>query len=44
MTTKNLKKGPAMQPPFDPVDFKSAYYSDTAISMFIAAQFTTAKL
>ena len=42
-----------MAPPFDPVipllnlypvDLKLAYYSDTATSMFIAAQFTIAKL
>ena len=42
-----------MDPPFDPVipllglypkDLKSAYYSDTATSMFIAAQFTIARL
>ena len=42
-----------MDPPFDPAipflslyqkDLKSAYYSDVAISMFIAAQFTIAKL
>ena len=40
-----------MDPPFDPVipllglypkDLKSAYYSDTATSMFTAAQFTIA--
>ena len=40
-----------MDPPFDPVipllslypkDLKSAYYSNTATSMFIAAQFTIA--
>ena len=42
-----------MEPPFDPAillrglypkDLKSAYYSDTATSIFIAAQFTIAKL
>ena len=42
-----------MEPPFDPdiwllglhpKDLKSAYYNDTATSMFIAAQLTTAKL
>ena len=42
-----------MEPPFDPAipllvlylkDLKSAYYNDTATSMFIAAQFTIAKL
>ena len=42
-----------MEPPFDPViplldvytkDSKSAYYRDTATSMFIAIQFTIAKL
>ena len=42
-----------MDPPFDPViplfglypkDLKSAYYSNAATSMFIAAQFTIAKL
>ena len=42
-----------MEPPFDPVipllglypkDLKSAYYSDTASSMFIAAQLIIAKL
>ena len=42
-----------MDPPFDPVipllslhpkDLKSAYYSDAATSMFIAAQFTIARL
>ena len=42
-----------MEPPFDPVipllslypkDLKSAYYSDAVTSMFIAAQFTIAKL
>ena len=42
-----------MDPPFDPViplvglypkDLKSAYYSNTATSMFIAAQFTIARL
>ncbi len=42
-----------MGPPFDPdipllglypEDLKSEYYSDTATSMFIAAQFTIAKL
>ena len=42
-----------MDPPFDPAipllcldpkDLKSAYYSDTATSMFIAAQFTIARL
>ena len=42
-----------MDPPFDPViplpdlypkDLKSAYYSDAAISMFIAVQFTMSKL
>ena len=42
-----------MGPPFDPAtpllnlypkDLKSAYYSDTVTSMFIAAQFTIAKL
>ena len=42
-----------MDPPFDPVipllglypkDLKSAYYSNTAISRFIAAQFTIARL
>ena len=42
-----------MEPPFDPAisllglypkDLKSAYYRDTATSMFIAAQFTIARL
>ena len=42
-----------MEPPFDPViplfsiypkELKSTYYSDSAASMFIAAQFTIAKL
>ena len=42
-----------MDPPFDspvpllglyPKDLKSAYYRDTATSMFIAAQFTIARL
>ena len=42
-----------MEPPFDPVipllglypkDLKSAYYRDTATSMFIAAQFTIARV
>ena len=42
-----------MEPPFDPAiplfclypkDLKSAYYSDAAISMFIAAQLTIAGL
>ena len=42
-----------MESPFDPAillfglyatDLKSAYYSDTATSMFIAAEFTIAKL
>ena len=42
-----------MEPPFDPAipllglypkDLKSAYYSDAATSMFIAAQLTIAKL
>ena len=42
-----------MDPPFDPAipllglyakDLKSAYYRDTATSMFIAAQFTIARL
>ena len=42
----------AMEPPFDPAipllglypkDLKSAYYRDTATSMFIATQFTTAR-
>ena len=42
-----------MEPPFDPAisllilypkDLKSAYDSDAATSMFIAAQFTIAKL
>ena len=42
-----------MEPPSDPVipllsirpkDLKSAYYSDTVTSMFIAAQFKIAKL
>ena len=42
-----------MEPPFDPVipllslypkDLKSAYYTDTATSMFIAAQLTITKL
>ena len=42
-----------MEPPFDPAspvlglfpkDIKSAYFSDTATSMFIAAQHTIAKL
>ena len=42
-----------MDPPFDPAiqllglhpkDLKSAYYSDTATSMFIAAQFTIVRL
>ena len=42
-----------MDPPFDPAipllglypkDLKSAYYSDAATPMFIAAQFTIARL
>ena len=42
-----------MKPPFDPAgsllglypkDLKSAYYRDTATSMFIAAQFTISRL
>ena len=42
-----------MDPPFDPViplldlypkDLKSAYYSDAATTVFIAAQFTVARL
>ena len=42
-----------MEPPFDPAvpllglypkDLKSAYYRDTATSMFIAAEFTIARL
>ena len=42
-----------MEPPFDPAiplldlypkNLKSAYYSDAATSMFIAAQFTIARL
>jgi len=42
-----------MEPPFDPAipllslfpkDLKRAYYRDTATSMFIAAQFTIARL
>ena len=42
-----------MDPPFDPAipllslclkDLKSAYYSDAATSMFVAAQFTIARL
>ena len=42
-----------MDPPFNPAvpllglylkDLKSAYYSDVATSMFIAAQFTIARL
>ena len=42
-----------MEPPFDPAipllglypkDLRSAYYRDTATSMFIAAQFTIARL
>ena len=42
-----------MEPPFDPAipllglylkDLKSAYYSDVATSMFIAVQFTIARL
>ena len=42
-----------MEPQFDPAipllglnpkDLKSAYYSDTAISMFIATQFTITRL
>ncbi|KAG3273059.1 hypothetical protein H1C71_031294 [Ictidomys tridecemlineatus] len=42
-----------MEPPFDPAiplldlypnDLKTAYYRDTATSMFIAAQFTISKL
>ena len=42
-----------MEPPFDPAipllglypkDLKSAYYKDTATPMFIAAQFTIARL
>ena len=42
-----------MEPPFDPAlpllglypkELKSAYYSDAATSMFIATQFTIAKL
>ena len=42
-----------MEPPFDPAvpllglnskDLKSAYYHDAATSMFIAAQFTIARL
>ena len=44
---------PGMDPPFNPVipllsiypkDLKSAFYSDAATSMFIATQFTIAKL
>ena len=42
-----------MEPPFDPVisflgfypeDLRSAYYSNAATSMFIAAQFTIARM
>ena len=42
-----------MEPPFDPViqllslypkDLKSAYYSNTATSVFIAVQFTIARM
>ncbi|KAG3255951.1 hypothetical protein H1C71_039000, partial [Ictidomys tridecemlineatus] len=53
LTLSLKKKKPGMEPPFDPAipllgsypkDLKTAYYRDTATSMFTAAQSTIAKL
>ena len=50
---RRILKKLGMDPPFDPVipllslypkDLKSPYYSDTATSVFIAAQLTITKL